>query len=73
VDDHRHAISRQTNVKLDPVGSSRNRGAKRRHGVFRRHGRRAAMPDDQWCSHKKAQKPQKLFCAFLWLPGDDTF
>jgi hypothetical protein len=73
VDDHRHAISRQTNVKLYPVGSSRNRGASAVAPENTMAAFRAAMPDDQWCSHKKAQKPQKLFCAFLWLPGDDTF
>src|SRR5215212_8883992 len=51
VDDYRNTIACETNVKLNSIGSGRNRFTESSHCVFRRDRRRSAMTDDQWCRH----------------------
>ena len=69
MDHYRNTVARETNVKLDPIGSDPERLAKRRYGIFRRYRRRTPMPNNQ----------HPLFicaiCAFLWrvlLEVDDA-
>jgi hypothetical protein len=51
MNNHRHTVSREPNVKLNPVSSHGDRFAKRSHRIFRRNGGRTAMTNNQWRIH----------------------
>jgi hypothetical protein len=60
VDHNGNTVASETDVKLDPVSSNRQRLTKSRHRVFRRNSRRATMTNDQHSVEpQKAQKSTK--------------
>jgi len=66
VDDNRNTIARETNVKLSPIRSNRERLTKRRSGIFRRDRGRAAMTNDQ-----RPTIQIVLLCLFVSNPDRD--
>jgi hypothetical protein len=46
MNDHRHTVTTEPHVKLDPIRARENRRLKRRKRVLRRKRRRATMTND---------------------------